>query len=299
MNKGFIKLYRKVQDHWLYSNNEYLACWIKILLNVNHSDNKVLIGGKLFDVKAGESLRALDKWSDIFGKEWDKSKTRRFFELLKSDHMIETQNERITTRLTVLNFATYNTTQNTDETQNGTDRKRKRNASETDATPNKNEEEGFKNEKNDKEIPTSDEVRSLFIGYLAILNITDYDIDRTDGQIRAFIRYYIGDEDSKGVWQTTRKKFNPKSCVKNWIDKNPNIYKPYKKAEPELPKYSTWMEAIYGEASKDPKIYPGKVENYMNWRDQSGFFDGWEYERIIKHAINQCKKDENRCKSEV
>ena len=155
MNKGFIKVYRKIQDHWLYSNNEYLACWIKILLNVNHSDNKVLLSGKLFEVKRGESLISLDKWSDIFGKGWDKSKTRRFFELLKKDHMVETMNEQKTTRLIIVNFDTYNTQRNDDETMNEQKTTRKRNADETQTTPNKNDKEVIKNDKevNNKALP--------------------------------------------------------------------------------------------------------------------------------------------------
>ena len=87
-------------------------------------------------------------------------------------------------------------------------------------------------------LPTSDEVRSLFIGYLSNLNITDINEERTDGQIRAFIRHYIGDSDVKGVWVTAKKKFIPKSCVKNWIDKNPGIYRNYKKAEQIISNFS-------------------------------------------------------------
>lgn len=147
MNKGFIKVYRKIQTHWLYSNNEYLACWIKILLNVNHSDNTVLLGGQLFNVKRGQSIRSLDQWSEIFGKSWDKSKTRRFFELLKKEHMIETINEQKTTRLNIVNFDTYNTQRNDDETINERKPTRSRNDDETILTPNKN----VKNVKNDKE----------------------------------------------------------------------------------------------------------------------------------------------------
>ena len=126
----------------------------------------------------------------------------------------------------------------------------------------------------EKILPTSDEVRSLFIGYLAILNITDYDIDRTDGQIRAFIRYYIGDEDSKGVWLTSRKKFNPKSCVKNWIDKNPNIYKPYKKAEPEQKQFTNFnsvFEALYDEFKGKANVY--QCEQFLRNEDQNGRCD--------------------------
>ena len=295
---GFILLHKSLEKHWISSNAEYFKAWVFMLFNACYEPYKTFCKGQLIPVEVGEIALSYDGWVKIFGKHWTLQKVRTFFDLLESDKMITRIEGYKVTKLSIVNYATYQIKQQVDnkiEPPKVTGTQQVDNKQVT--TIEIKETKGLK--KRNKEIPTSDEVRSLFIGYLALLNITDYDIDRTDGQIRAFIRYYIGDEDSKGVWQTTRKKFNPKSCVKNWIDKNPNIYKPYKKADPEPPQYSTWLEAIYGEASKDPKIYPGKVENYMNWRDQNGFFDGWEYERIIKHAINQCKKDENRCKSEV
>jgi len=47
-----------------------------ILLTVNHSDKKVLIGGVLFDVKRGDSIMSLDSWAKRWN--WNKSKVRRF-----------------------------------------------------------------------------------------------------------------------------------------------------------------------------------------------------------------------------
>ena len=147
-------------------------------------------------------------------------------------------------------------------------------------------------------LPSDTEIKDYFFNIISEQakaldkNITDIDEEKALIDFNKCLNY------CKEKHKTTKKKsYNWKNQVNNWVDITK--YRNYKKAEPELPKYSTWMEAIYGEAKLDPKIYPGKVENYMNWRDQNGFFDGWEYERIIKHAINQCKKDENRCKSEV
>jgi hypothetical protein len=288
MNKGFIKVFRKIKDHWLYSNNEYLACWIKILLNVNHSDNKVLLSGKLFEVKRGESLISLDKWSDIFGKGWDKSKTRRFFELLKKDHMVETMNEQKTTRLIIINFDTYNTQRNDNETENEQKSTHKRNADETLATPNKNDKEVIKNDKEvkNKDLPTSDEVRSLFIGYLSSLNITDIDEEKLNAQLRLFIRYYIGDADQAGKWQLQRTKFNPKTCVKNWIDKNVNTYKSFKKVEPVQDDITCrcWDDLCGALKKYNPKCLPGKVFNYVKNEDQNGRYANWTWEQIWRAA---------------
>ena len=149
MHRGFLKLYRKIEDHWIYDDADALKAWITILLSVNHSPEKVKIGNDIFICGRGEKLYSLDTWSKKFGKRFNKSKTRRLLQLFVNDGMILLKNERKTTRLSVCNYDTYNDTRNTDETQV----KRKRNADETQMTPskecirmNKNEKENTVNE---------------------------------------------------------------------------------------------------------------------------------------------------------
>jgi hypothetical protein len=140
--EGWVKTHRKIQSHWLYTEKRVFSnfeAWIDIILNVNHCEAKVFIKGILFEVKRGESINSLDTWSKRWN--WNKSKVRRFLDLLQKDKMIVLKSEQITTRLTVCNYDSYQDTRNADETQT----KRKRNARETLTTPNKNE----KNENNE------------------------------------------------------------------------------------------------------------------------------------------------------
>lgn len=140
--EGWIKIYRRIEKHWIFKDPDKFRSWILILLNVNHEENKVLIGEKLFVCGRGESLNSLETWAKIFGRNWNKSSVRRFFDLLKNDSMIVLKNEQKTTRLTVCNYDSYQEARNASETQV----KRKRNASETSLTPNKKD----KNVKKDK-----------------------------------------------------------------------------------------------------------------------------------------------------
>jgi len=133
--EGWIKLHRTINKHWIFKDSEKLKAWITILLNVNHEKNKVNLGNLILTCNRGESLKSLDSWAKLFGKNWNKSKVRRFFKLLKNDLMIELKNEQKTTRLIVCKYDTYQETRNASETQT----KRKRNASETQTTPNKND----------------------------------------------------------------------------------------------------------------------------------------------------------------
>lgn len=142
--RGYITLHRKIQDHWIMGRDDYFKAWVLVLMEVNHKTQNVLIEGTVLKCKRGESLKSLDTWAATFGKGWNKSKVRRFFELLKKDSMIVTKNERKTTRLTVCNYREYQPERNTDETQ----MKRSRHADDTQTTPNNND----KNEKNENNI---------------------------------------------------------------------------------------------------------------------------------------------------
>lgn len=142
---GWIKVHRKVQDHWIFKEQREFSrfeAWLDILLCANHSEQKVIIQGTVYTVKQGESLHSLETWAKRWN--WSKTKVRRFFDTLTKELMIETTNETKTTRLTICNYASYQVERNADETP----KKRRRNADETQTAPNKNEE----NDNNDKQI---------------------------------------------------------------------------------------------------------------------------------------------------
>lgn len=136
---GWIKLDREITSHWIFKDAWKFRNWIDLLTLVNHSEQKVNIKGTVLICNRGETLCSLDTLS----KRWncDKSKVRRFLKLLESDSMILLKSEQITTRLTICNYDTYQGERNADETEV----KRKRNGSETQTTPNKNDKKENKN----------------------------------------------------------------------------------------------------------------------------------------------------------
>jgi hypothetical protein len=134
-----------MMEHWIYQNSHYFHWWTDLLMNANFEDKKILIKGNLYDCKRGQSLYSLDTWA----KRWkvDKSKVRRFLQLLQNDGMIVIENVSVSTRLTICKYECYQDERNADETEV----KRKRNADETQMTPTK-ELKKDKNEKNEKNI---------------------------------------------------------------------------------------------------------------------------------------------------
>ena len=124
-NLGWIMLHRSIKTHWIWASDNRFKWWIDILLSVNHSEKKVLIKNTLVDCGRGQSIKSLDSWA----KDWNVTKktVSDFFKLLQKDEMIFIENLKITTRLTVCNYDSYNDSVNATETQ----RKRNVNATET------------------------------------------------------------------------------------------------------------------------------------------------------------------------
>jgi hypothetical protein len=132
---GWIKLHRKITDHWLWLKPEYFQWWIDILIQANFEDKKVLIKNQVIECKRGDVLYSLDTWA----KRWktNKSKVKRFLEMLEKDNMICIKSETVSTRITICNYDSYQDIRNEDETQV----KRNRNASETQVKPTKERKE--------------------------------------------------------------------------------------------------------------------------------------------------------------
>ena len=154
---SWIKLFRDINKHWIWQNSDYLKWWLDILLEVNHAPAKVVINNKIYDCNRGEKLYSLDTWANRWGT--NKSKVRRFLQLLQNDNMIVLKSETQTTRLTVCKYDTYQDIRNASETE----MKHKRNASETHLTPI---EEGKERKEEKEELNTINfDKLLLFLNY--------------------------------------------------------------------------------------------------------------------------------------
>ena len=74
--EGWVKLHRKIQDHWLWQDKPFdkRSAWIDMLLMANHDDNKFLLGNVLVEVQRGSfitsELKLMERWG------WSKTKVR-------------------------------------------------------------------------------------------------------------------------------------------------------------------------------------------------------------------------------
>jgi len=69
-----------------------------------------MIGRKALICERGESLNSVTTWSRRW--KWNTSKTHRFLNALQDDMMIVRHSEGVTTRISVCNYETYQSTRN-------------------------------------------------------------------------------------------------------------------------------------------------------------------------------------------
>ena len=130
VNKGWISLYRSIQDHWLWQEKPYdkAHAWLDLLLSANHQDKKIVFDSNLVEVKRGEFITSIRKLCERWG--WSNSKVKKFLETLQLDGMITYKSD---TKKTTINIANYNVYQPSSDAENVTEtsQKRHRNVTET------------------------------------------------------------------------------------------------------------------------------------------------------------------------
>ena len=117
-NKGYIRLYKDILEHWVYGDEILFRAWINLLLTVNYSDNKIMFDGELITVHTGETLTSLRKLAD----KWKCStkKARNILDILEKEQMITLKKCKKGTLLTIVNYGFYQDSGHTKETVSDT-----------------------------------------------------------------------------------------------------------------------------------------------------------------------------------
>lgn len=127
---GWIKLDRKILDHWLWGDKPFSAgqAWIDLLLLADHQDKKFLNGNTLVDGKRGEVHRSMLNLADRWG--WSRKKVKRFLDGLESEQMVSQQ---VTTKGTTITIVKYVVYQGSGATKGTTKAQQKHNGGTTEA----------------------------------------------------------------------------------------------------------------------------------------------------------------------
>ena len=109
-DKGFIKIYRDIRHHWIWSDPDYLKAWIDLLMMVNHEDKQVLFDKRLLTVKRGSRITSIRKLAERWG--WSRGRVSHFLDTLEQDGMIATKKDTKKTLIIVEKYGFYQGRQN-------------------------------------------------------------------------------------------------------------------------------------------------------------------------------------------
>jgi len=108
-DKGYIKLYRDIRDHWIWSSEgepfDKLHAWVDLLMMANHKDREVPFNGRMVIVKKGSRITSLHKLSERW--RWSIHKVSDFLNLLEEAGMITQERNSVKTLINVVNYAFY------------------------------------------------------------------------------------------------------------------------------------------------------------------------------------------------
>ncbi len=117
---GFVAVYRKIQDHWLWQDKDRFFAWMDILISAQFHDAEKIVHGCLIKVPRGSWFVAQKTLETRWG--WSKTKVRHFLNTLTDEGMITTKSTPNGTIITIVKYELYqnpntskNTTKNTTE----------------------------------------------------------------------------------------------------------------------------------------------------------------------------------------
>lgn len=112
---SFIKINRKIFNHWVFDDPWSFKAWIDLIGMANYEPSHCIIKAKKFTIQRGELLRSMQTLS----RRWDcsVSKVRTFLLMLEEDGMVKVTSEKIATRIKIANYEDYQGFEEKQETQ--------------------------------------------------------------------------------------------------------------------------------------------------------------------------------------
>ena len=159
MDKGWIKLYRQIQDNMIWMDSEPFdrrSAWIDLIMMANVQNKDIIYRGQIIKIKRGQVYTSVRKLATRW--RWSRDKVNRFIKTLIKAHMVEKDNR--TQSATLLTIVKYGDFQNRSDTNKATD---KATHKDSDKDTDKSLLKNIKNEKEIKEsaAPISNEPAAL------------------------------------------------------------------------------------------------------------------------------------------
>jgi hypothetical protein len=108
MDRGYIKLFRKLRDSDIWSEQEpfdFRSAWVDLLLCANHRASKARFRNETMTIERGQiwssEAKLAERWL------WHRNRVRRFFKILEQGQALRQVSGQYGTIITICNYETY------------------------------------------------------------------------------------------------------------------------------------------------------------------------------------------------
>jgi len=103
--KGWIRVHRRIMDHWLYEESRIFSqfeAWLDLLLLATHKSRKIMLDGQFVEIKRGQYVTSIRKLSNNWG--WSNSKVQTFLNTLELEGVLIVESDTKKTLITIDNY---------------------------------------------------------------------------------------------------------------------------------------------------------------------------------------------------
>ena len=106
-NGNYIKLNRKLMDHWIWTKEKFSKgqAWVDLLMMARWKDGKQMHRGKLYERKRGEVNCSMKWLAERWG--WNRRTVKLFLTVLESEGMLSVTCTTNDTTITIENYSLY------------------------------------------------------------------------------------------------------------------------------------------------------------------------------------------------
>lgn len=229
MDGGWIKIWRKIQNNAIFTDDALLKCWIYCLMQATHKELEFTLAGKIVNLRPGQFISGREKANKDL--KWSGKKFDRKMQFLEKHGYLTREVTSHFTKNTILNWDTYQISRDETDQQSDLQVTSTRPAGDQQVTTNKNikKDKNVKNKLSDEEFLLSLKEKFTWIDFDSVMVKMDAWLlahpDRN--KTRRFIVSWL-----------------------NKIEKPMEIKKPIQQNKPEPPPQKSWVDDAIKEGWK-------------------------------------------------